>query len=461
MPFAIMNTYSMLYTGLHDYLLPYNWTQGFIAILVSTFSTTTSCLLACYKMIRAKPAQIMRPDAPQNGKRVLLEKVSFLWRRLSFTQKSTIRNLFRYKKRFFMTLFGVAGCMGLVLVGFGLHDSIMVVGDKQFSEITHYQAAISIKNENSRSVDGLIDELYSRDAEIIPLSIYEKNVELQSDSATQEATLDVPQTTDNINKFFTYRVRGSHENIDFPQDGALISEKTATSLEVTIGDKIQIKNGDSEIVSIQITDIFENYIGHYLFLTADTYQKMYGITPEYNQLFLSYPNNSESYENELGSYLLQQDAVQNVSFVSETIQWANDTLASLNTIVYIVLTSAGLLAFVVLYNLNSINIAERQRELGTLKVLGFYDSEVASYIYKENIILCVLGICFGMFAGVILHQYVIRSIEVDMIMFGRTISIFSFLTGAFLTLMFSIIINFAMYRSIKKIDMIESLKSIE
>lgn len=461
LPLAIMHTYSMLYTGLPGYLLPYDFTQGIIAILTSTICTGAATLLACYKVIRANPAQIMRPEAPQKGKRVWLEKIPFLWKKLSFTQKSTVRNMFRYKKRFFMTLFGVAGCMGLVLVGLGLHDSIMVVCDKQFSELTHYQAAVSIDPEENSLINDLTKELSQNYSVADAMAIYEKSVEVYSDTGVQDTIVEVPEATEQIAKYFTFRERTDGRNVEFPAEGAMISEKTAALLGVSVGDTVQIKNGDLQTVSVTITAIYENYIGHYLFLSADTYQNLYGTRPEYNQLLLCYSDQSEEYENELGSYLLQQDGIQGVTFVSETIQWANDTLSSLNAIVYIVLASAGLLAFVVLYNLNNINIAERQRELATLKVLGFYDTEVASYVYKENILLTIIGICFGIAAGAILHQYVIKSIEVDMIMFGRTIAPISFVIGALLTLAFSMIINAAMYYSLKRIDMIESLKSIE
>ena len=206
--------------------------------------------------------------------------------------------------------------------------------------------------------------------------------------------------------------------------------------------------------------VFENYIGHYLFLSAEQYAELFS-TPVYGQILLGYEDTSDDFQNEIGSYLLGRGEVQSVAFTSTTVDWADDTLSSLNTIVLIVLGAAALLAFVVLYNLNSINIAERKRELATLKVLGFYDTEVASYVYKENILLTIIGVIFGIAVGIFLHQYVIRSIEVDLIMFGRSISLLSYFAGAALTLVFSAIINLAMYGSLKKIDMIESLKSIE
>ena len=221
------------------------------------------------------------------------------------------------------------------------------------------------------------------------------------------------------------------------------------------------RDGDSVSVTVMVAGIFENYIGHYLFVSADTYRELFGNSPEYNQFLLRYTDGSADFQNALGNGLLSFESVQAVSFVSTTVDWANDTLSSLNTIVLIVIGAAALLACVVLYNLNSINIAEKKCELAALKVLGFFDGEVASYIYKENILLTLIGIVFGVGVGVVLHQYVIRSIEVDLIMFGRAISWLSYVGGALLTLAFSLLINLAMYRTLKRIDMIESLKSIE
>lgn len=460
-PFAIMNAYAMLYTGLTSFALPYNLAEGAIAVLASVISTGIATIAASINIVRETPSQIMRPEAPKPGKRVLLERVPFVWNRLGFTQKSTVRNLFRNKKRFLMTIIGIAGCMGLVLVGLGLHDSIMVVADMQFTQLTHYQASVSVQESTDGDMEDLLGKISDYDDGVTSFVLYQRSVDMSGQNGTQTVSLSVPQTTDGIASFFTFRHRSGHDAVTLSDGGAIISEKTATTLGVSVGDYVTFRDGDSSEVSVIISDIYENYIGHYVFITQSCYEQIFGSSPSYNLILLQYDSSSEDFQDGLGSMLLENDSVQGVSFTSALVEWADDTLSSLNTIVLIVLAAAALLAFVVLYNLNSINIAERKRELATLKVLGFYDGEVAAYVYKENILLTIIGIAVGIVFGIFLHQYVITSIEVDLIMFGRSIFWYSYLLGALITFGFSAIINFIMYRSIKRIDMIQSLKSVE
>ncbi len=460
-PLAIIKAYTMLYEGLTQCVIPYNLVQGLIAVVASVLCTGLATIYASYSISHAKPAQIMRPEAPKPGKRVLIERIKPVWKRLNFTQKSTVRNMFRYKKRLFMTIIGVAGCMGLVLIGLGLHDSIIVVADKQFSEITHYQAAVTINAQLSDGEkDELVSEILALDDGVSALSLYQQTVDAQGDDGVQTITLTVPEDTADIFDYFTFRTRKGKNAISL-DGGAIISEKTANTLGVSAGDSLTFRDGDMNSYTVEISAVFENYIGHYIFMTEEKYEEIFSSAPAYNQLILRYADTSDEFQYTLGNSLLGLGGVQGVSFVSTTVEWANDTLSSLNTIVLIVLASASLLAFVVLYNLNSINIAERQREIATLKVLGFYDNEVASYVYRENIILTIIGVIFGIFVGILLHQYVIVSIEVDMIMFGRSISWLSYIYGSLITLGFSAIVNSVMYRSLKKIDMLKSLKSIE
>lgn len=461
-PFAIMNTYTMLYAGLTSFVLPYNLLEGAIAVLASVISTGVAAVAASINIVREVPAQIMRPEAPKPGKRVLLEKISFLWNRLSFTQKSTVRNLFRNKKRFLMTIIGIAGCMGLVLVGLGLHDSIMVVADMQFTQLTHYQASVTVEEGLAdEQLSGLLDEISTYGDDISSFVLYQRSVDVQGQDGMQTVSLSVPRSTDGIENYFTFRQRSGHKEVVLEDGGAIISEKTANTLGVSVGDSVTFRDGSSAQVSVTISAIYENYIGHYVFITEQTYRNLFGSPPAYNLVLLNYADGSEQFQSDLGSLLLQNSHVQGVSFTSTIVDWADDTLSSLNTIVLIVLAAAALLAFVVLYNLNSINIAERKRELATLKVLGFHDWEVASYVYKENIILTIIGIALGIVLGIFLHQYVITSIEVDMIMFGRSIFWYSYLLGALITFAFSVLVNLIMYRSIKRINMTESLKSVE
>lgn len=454
-PLAIIKTYGMLYRGLTTIVLPYNLLQGVIAVLASIISTGVAALAASIKIVREAPSQIMRPESPKPGKRVLLEHVTPLWNRLSFTQKSTVRNLFRNKKRFIMTIIGVAGCMGLILVGLGLHDSISEVVDTQFTELTHYNAYTAVSGDISE-IETLTQDLLEE--QISSLIVYQKSVDVQGNGSSQTVTLCVPQSVNDISSYYTFRTRSGHNSIQLNGNSAIISEKTANSLGVSVGDSVTFSDGGSSYVTVEISAIYENYVGNYIFITSEYYSQLFGGEPSYNMLLLEFEDSAQS---QVGSILNASSCVQGVSYISDLVDWADDTLSSLNTIVLIVLAAAALLAIVVLYNLNSINIAERKRELATLKVLGFYDSEVASYVYKENILLTIIGILLGVVLGIFLHQYVITSIEVDMIMFGRSIFWYSYILGALLTFAFSVIINLIMYRSIRRIDMIESLKSVE
>lgn len=459
-PIAIMKTYALLYEGLDTFLLPYNWTEGLIAVFAGVLCTGLAAVFASYSLAHAKPAQIMRPQSPKPGKRVLAERIPFLWKRLSFNQKTTVRNMFRYKKRLFMTVIGVAGCMGLVLVGLGLHDSITVVADKQFEELTHYQATVSLSDSLSEQQRSQLIEDITQTQGVDVLAVYQKAVEVQGKDSTQTVTVVVPQSLQSIKEYFTFRRRTNGKSLEYSSSGVMLSEKTAKTLGVSVGDTVTFQD-NSQRVTVKVDAVFENYIGHYMFFSPTLYSDIFGGEANYNQLLLRYSDTSDEFQMQLGTALLSKNNVNGVAFVSTTVEWADETLKSLNSIVLIVLAAAALLALVVLYNLNSINIAERKRELATLKVLGFYDSEVAANVFRENVILTVIGIVFGIGLGVILHSYVIQSIEVDLIMFSRNIIWSSYLLGAAITLAFSAIINLVMYPALKKIDMIESLKSVE
>ncbi len=462
LPWVIMNAYGMLYTGLPYYMTPLNWTQGGLAILASAGCTGVATIAACYKELAAGPAELMRPEAPKNGKRIFLERINVIWKHLNFTQKSTVRNLVRYKKRFFMTVIGIGGCMGLILVGFGLQDSITAIAKNQFVSLFTYQANAVLNSDVDESEkESLQTELenYSGIDEL--LEMYCQNIELQTDKKTVDAVLEVPKDLTNFDDFYAFRDRKSGESYEFPTDGgAAISEKTATMLGVKAGDTVQLKKGDT-IVDVKISMIVENYVRHYLYLAPDLYEDLFGESPDYNQLLLKYQDTSSTYETALGEKIMTYDGVAAISFTSDLIDQIDNMLRSLDIVIVVLIVSAGLLAFVVLYNLNNINITERQRELATLKVLGFFDGEVASYVYRENMVLTLFGIIAGMGIGTFLHHYVIQTVEVDLMMFGRNVFPRSYGWSALITLAFALFVNFMMFYRLRKIDMIESLKSVE
>ena len=462
LPWVIMNAYGMLYTGLPYYMTPLNWEQGGLAILASAACTGVATIAACYKELAAGPAELMRPEAPKNGKRIFLERIGVLWKHLNFTTKSTIRNLIRYKKRFFMTVIGIGGCMGLILVGFGLQDSITAIAKNQFVSLFTYQANAVLNSDVDESEKEALQtdlENYSGIDEL--LEMYCQNIELQTDKKTVDAVLEVPKELTNFNDFYAFRDRKSGEVYEFPTDGgAAISEKTATMLGVKAGDTVQLKKGD-DIVDVKISIIVENYVRHYLYLAPDLYEELFGGAPDYNQLLMKYQDTSSNYETALGEKIMTYDGVAAISFTSDLIDQIDNMLRSLDIVIVVLIVSAGLLAFVVLYNLNNINITERQRELATLKVLGFFDGEVASYVYRENMVLTLFGVIAGMGIGTFLHHCVIQTVEVDMMMFGRNVFPRSYGWSALITLAFALFVNFMMFYRLRKIDMIESLKSVE
>lgn len=462
LPWVIMNAYGMLYTGLPYYMTPLNWEQGGLAILASAACTGVATIAACYKELAAGPAELMRPEAPKNGKRIFLERIGVLWKHLNFTQKSTVRNLVRYKKRFFMTVIGIGGCMGLILVGFGLQDSITAIAKNQFVSLFTYQANAVLNSDVDESEKEALQtdlENYSGIDEL--LEMYCQNIELQTDKKTVDAVFEVPKELTNFNDFYAFRDRKSGEVYEFPTDGgAAISEKTATMLGVKAGDTVQLKKGD-DIVDVKISIIVENYVRHYLYLAPDLYEELFGGAPDYNQLLMKYQDTSSNYETALGEKIMTYDGVAAISFTSDLIDQIDNMLRSLDIVIVVLIVSAGLLAFVVLYNLNNINITERQRELATLKVLGFFDGEVASYVYRENMVLTLFGVIAGMGIGTFLHHCVIQTVEVDMMMFGRNVFPRSYGWSALITLAFALFVNFMMFYRLRKIDMIESLKSVE
>lgn len=463
LPRVIISAYGMMYTGLPEYLTPLNWDQALLAVLASMASTGIATVGASYKELRAKPAQLMRPEAPKSGRRVFLEHVPFIWKHLNFTEKSTIRNLMRYKKRFFMTVIGIGGCMALMLVGFGIQDSITVVAKRQYTDIFTYDAAVNVNtkasNEDKEALLKLSDNYQGLDEY---LEVAYQSVDLEYDGNEQSAAMQVPGDTDRIQDFLALRKRESNKTYKFPKDGVALTEKAAKVLDAKVGDVITIKADDDEekTVEAKVSVITENYILHYVYMAPELYEELYGEAPEYNQLWLNYEMSDKDQEN-LGKAYIKQEACSGVTFISKGLGEMDDMMSTLNEVIYILIISAGLLAFVVLYNLNSINITERKRELATLKVLGFYDGEVGAYVYRENILLTLIGIVFGCFMGMLLHRFVVQTVEVDAMMFGRIIQPMSFVISGVLAMAFSLLVNGMMYWRLKKIDMIESLKSVE
>lgn len=464
LPLVIVNAYRMMYINLPYCLLPYNMWYNVSSIAVVMACTVLAAYLACIKELRSNAAELMRPEAPKAGKRVLLERVGFLWKRLSFGQKSSVRNLFRYKKRFFMTIIGIGGCMALLLVGFGVRDSIYDIAKFQYGELFAYSGMIMEKEDASEEELKELYDYLDEDKNIKGyMSIYQTSVDLSAGGAEKNAFLVCPQQIEGFEDYVCLRDRISKEEYRLSEDmeGVVLNEKMASMLGVGVGDEITIKVDDTTRINAQISYITENYSMHYLYLPEKLYEKLFGEKPEYNLLYYRAENDSEAAQDAFAEEILDLEGAAEVQFTSQTRETVENMLDSLNIVVYVLIISAGLLAFVVLYNLNNININERRRELATLRVLGFHNREVGTYVYRESVMLTVIGIVVGIFMGIALHRYVILTAEIDMLMFGRNINWKSFIYSAVLTAMFSAMINWIMYFKLKKIDMVESLKSIE
>lgn len=461
LPFVIIRAYGIMYQHMDALVIPLNLKYALIATGAAVFCTMIATVEACARELQAWPAILMRPPSPKQGKRVLLERIPFLWNHLGFTWKSTIRNLFRYKKRFFMTILGIGGCMGLLLVGFGLSDSIMDVGRIQYQELQLYDGMIMLDEDAGEKEEQELLEQLSEDTRIEAYTkIYMKNINLISEEAKRETYLMVMPEIDSADGFFDFRDRQTGERFALDDTGMLLSEKTAKILKVAEGDGLSVEGWKGE-GELPIANICENYMSHYAYLTENLYEQIYGETPKYNCILYRVTDRDALIAQEAGESTMKYEAALSVSYTSNIEQQLNHMLESLDSVLIVLITAAGMLAFVVLYNLNNININERKRELATLKVLGFFDREVSAYVYRENILLTLLGSVFGIFLGILMHRFIIVTVEVDTCMFGRNINLPSFVLAVVLTFAFSAFVNFVMYYKLKKIDMVESLKSVE
>ena len=462
LPFIIIQAYGIMYWNIGDHMqLDYELQYALIASGAAVICTMGATLFSCAKTLAETPASLMRPPAPKEGKRILIERISFIWKHLSFSWKSSMRNLFRYKKRLFMTIFGIAGSMGLMLVGFGLYDSIMDIAILQYDQIQHYDAMVINDEDATDSQEKDLLKFLDGNSEIDHYT----RVQLTKMTAPKEKGsvsiyVYVPENTENFKKDVTLRDRKSHEQYELTDDGAVICEKTASLIGVKTGDEITLEK-DNRKYKVKITAVTENYMGHYVYMTPSCYEKTFEEKPEYSSTVYTMKEDAESDLETLGNAILKYPAALSISYTSSTAGQVERMLGSLGAVIWVLIISAGMLAFVVLYNLNNINITERQRELATLKVLGFYDGEVSQYVFRENILLSFIGILAGAVFGILLHRYVITTVEVDAVMFGRNIKPISFVYSGIITFGFSMFVNMVMHFKLKKINMVESLKSVE
>ncbi len=467
-PPLLVWAYKMVYYNLGDAVVELHYEHAITAALAVTFCTTFAALSACFKELRSVPAQLMRPEAPRAGKRILVERIDFIWERLNFGQKAAMRNLFRYKKRFFMTLFGVGGCMALLLVGFGIRDSVSAMAQNQYGKVFNYSGIVSIDTTMTRAQRrtlfaniGDISDITNY-TQVTRSMVYSTNANDKAFENEKNAYLIVPRDVDGFSNYVNLQERMIlNSKLEMNDSGVIITEKYADLLGVSVGDSIFIRQSeaDSHAKEVAVIGITENYIFNYIYMTPNLYQTIYGNAPDVNILMLQTEVNSNAMD--VRSRILGLDGVNSVTMNITELEDLTTVINNLYFIVVVMIIAAALLAFIVLYNLNNINISERRRELATFKLLGFYNGELAQYVFRENIILTLLGTALGVGLGILLHRFVMVTVETDVYMFGRELQWYSVAFSAVLTIVFAMLVNGIMYFKLKKIDMIESLKSVE
>lgn len=451
-PIIIFNAYALMY-AMPSITLGFNWNLALIVGLVAIALTTFTSFLASSNELKENPASLMRPKAPRIGKTVLLEKIPFIWNRFNFNYKVTVRNLFRYKRRFFMTVFGIAGCTALILAGFGIRDSIQTVVDKQYGEVYSYDMEVGIEDDGAE----VLEE--ERRIEKFKLT-HTEGANLTFNGEEKDINIIVPKELDDFDRFIQLQNRKTDKRLDL-NEGLIITEGMSREIGLEQGDTIELENADEEKVDVEVKNIAENYTFNYIYMTNSQYESLFSKPLEYNSALTMLKDEYKNEEDTISRELLSNDDITNLSFISTEKEDLDDTIKSLNYVVILMTVSAGALAFVVLYNLTNINISERVREIATIKVLGFYDNEVSAYVYRENVILTIIGTLTGLFIGIFLHRYIIETVEMESLMLGLNLSKMSYLYAAVLTVVFAVIVNIVMHYKLKNIKMVESLKSVD
>ncbi|MDR1001376.1 MAG: ABC transporter permease [Clostridiales bacterium] len=459
-PKLVTTMYSSLYS-LPPTVTPINYTYWFIGTGIASFFTVFAAVFSCVRELSETPASLMRPKPPQAGKRTVLEYVGFIWKRLTFTHKVTMRNITRYKKRFFMTVIGIGGCTALLLTAFGLRDSITALMSLQYGEICHYDMSVAFSDTaKERDLTNVGDILQEERVEGF-VKLKQKNVDSYDPAGlytTRQASLVVPETTEEFDRYIIFRDRRTHAQYDFSNQGVVITERLSQLLGVSVGDDITIKEDGYPAVDVAVAAIAENYFLHNIYMTPDMYQTLFNEEPEYNSMLVLL---GERESTTMANEILDQTGVSSLTFTYATEGTFGDMIKSLNLVVLVLIVSAGALAFVVLLNLSSINISERERELATIEVLGFYDNEVSAYVFRESTVLTAIGALAGLAMGIGLHRFVLMTAETDLVMFSRHINFISFVYSIILTVFFSVSANLFAARKLKQIKMVEALKSVE
>ena len=459
-PSIIWSAYEMMYY-MPAIATPWRLSQALFAggtLIVLTVGITA---LACRTTLQENPAALMLPRAPKAGKRILLERITPLWRRLPFSWKVTCRNLLRYKKRFWMTVVGVAGCTSLLVAGFGISDSLNSIITKQYGDIYHYDLMTIVTKQEATESGPVYEYLYNKEHADDSLTVAMESTRQDGPDGEMDVYLMVPADVDKFADFADLHERISRKAVPLGEQGVVVTEKLAKTLGIKAGDTITLTNSDDLTADFTVSGVCEHYVSNYVYISPAVYEAGFGEAPSYNAILSILPEDTEKTRNTISADLLAMDNVASLNFTQDNVTQVLNMLNSIDAVVVLIIVCAASLAFVVLYNLSNINIAERVKEIATIKVLGFYDPEVYAYVNRESVALTLIGTLFGLVGGIALHSFVISTVEVDAVMFGREIYAKSFLYAIALTLLFSALVNLVMQRLLKRISMVESMKAPE
>lgn len=457
-PKMIFTAYQIMYQ-MPDIELHAYTDISLFSVLAAVACTTVATLWACLATLRETPASLMRPRTPKAGKRVFLEYIKPLWRRMSFIHKVTARNLFRYQKRFWMTVIGIGGCTALIIAGFGMRSSLLFTMSRQYDELFHYSAQVTLADNALPEERAAVEDFLAGDSRVvnyIPCAASSATVVTPSYSTTAYVEVMASDEIGKVVDLFDYK---SGDPITMGDEGVYIDQKLSELLKVSVGDTFFL-DGDVR-GDVTVAGIYEHYTGHFIYMTPGYYKNALHADGEPNAYLLNFTSDDTDTCNAIFEKLLDMSGVATTSRMRDTQDTYMHSMERVDFVVVIIILAAAALAMVVLFNLSNINITERQRELATIKLLGFYDGEVSAYVYRENIVLTVFGILLGCFMGHWLHIYLVRSTEIDLMMFGRQTAPSAYVYAAILTALFSLLVNVLAHFKMKKIDMVESLKSAE
>lgn len=459
LPYIIKQAYSSSFTlpDVNIYFYPSYVIQSLVASIVCTVG---AALIVLKGELLENPSNLMRTKAPKLGKKILLERITPLWERLNFNQKVTFRNLFRYKQRMLMTILGISGCMAMLVAGLALEKSTSSVMDIQFGKLIKYDAMVVFNDKNiEKENDEYNESLKNLKGYESSLNIYQDSVTFSKEGISkQTATMYIPENTDDLNDYILLNDRESGTQYKLSNNGVIINEKLAKILNASVGDNIIVTDSDNNDHEVIVDNIVENYAGHYIYLSPSYYKEIFNNDPIYNAQLLKLNSDRED-DNKVSTTLMDNDKVINVTLASKMRSLSES--ADLGLVMIVIIVASGSLAFVVLYNLININVSERIREISTIKVLGFYDSEVAMYIFRENIILTILGILAGSFLGKILYVFLVSTAEMDNMMMIPTVDMIGYVISGLITMFFAILVMIMMHLKLKKVNMVDALKSIE